>query len=496
MPLTRRDSLKLTSLVASSAALASCNPSIFQMAAGRPPLSSWGPLDPADFLALNRLTFGPRPEERARFTRIGLQAWVEEQLAPEAIDDFSCDLRLKSLDTLEMKAQDLADLSDKIFDDIDKKTVPDELRQATLLRQVYSRRQLFETLVEFWSDHFNIATVKGDCFYLKTVDDREVVRKHTLGSFRDLLWASAHSPAMLVYLDNQSNHKGAPNENYARELMELHTLGVHGGYSQQDVMELARCLTGWTVKEHFWAGDFTFDDGLHDTGEKLVLGMRIPPGGQAEAESVIETLAGHPATAGFIATKLARRFLGDPPPGEIVQRAAAAFTQTHGDLRAVLRVILLDGLVAVPVAKYKRPVHFVVSALRMLNAETDGGPALQDYLLRLGQTYFGWPTPDGYPDRDTAWQGNLMPRWQFAFGLVCGELEHTSLDLQALQATSGAKDLPKAFDALASLLLGAPLQPAVRDELIAAVRLAGASDEDLLPVLAGGILASPAFQWR
>jgi uncharacterized protein (DUF1800 family) len=495
MTLSRRDFLKLTGLVASSAALAACSPSIFQRVAGKPALLGWAPLPGADFLALNRLTFGPRPEERARFEQVGLQAWVEEQLAFESIDDFACNLRLQSFDTLNMKAHELADLSDKIFDDIDLQSVPDELRQATLVRQVYSRRQLFEVVAEFWSDHFNIATVKGNCFYLKTVDDREVIRKHALGSFRDLLWASAHSSAMLTYLDNQVNHKGAPNENYARELMELHTLGVHGGYSQQDVMELARCLTGWTVKEHFWTGDFSFDDGLHDTGEKFVLGARIPAGGQDEAESVVEALAKHPSTAQFVATKLARRFLSDPPPEEIVRRAAAAFTQTNGDIRATLRVVLLDGLVLAQ-PRYKRPVNFVAASLRMLGVDSDGGPAVQDYLLRMGQRAFNWPTPDGYPDRDAAWQGNLMPRWQFAFGLVRGELENTSIDLDGLREVSGAKNLPESIDAIASLLLGAPLASAQRDAWIASVQSAGASEDETLAVLTGGILASPAFQWR
>lgn len=493
--MNRRDFLKLSGLVAASAVLSGCNPTLFQRAAGRPALSGWDTLPAADFRTLNRLTFGPRPDERVRFAQIGLQNWVEEQLAYESINDFACDLRLKSFDTLRMKAHELIDISDKILDDVDQELAPTELRQATLVRQVYSRRQLFEVMAEFWSDHFNIATIKGDCFYLKTVDDREVIRKHTLGSFRDLLWASAHSPAMLTYLDNQVNQKGAPNENYARELMELHSLGVNGGYSQRDVMELARCLTGWAVKEHFWYGDFTFNEDMHDTGEKFVLGRRIPLSGQAEAEGVIEVLAQHPSTAQFIATKLARRFIADPPPAELVQRAAKAFLRTNGDIRATLRVILLDGL-SLAAARYRRPINFVAASLRMLNAETDGGPAVQDYLLRMGQRPFNWPTPDGYPDHDAAWQGNLMPRWQFAFALVRNELDNTNLDLPALREASGAETLPTTLDAIASLLLGAPISPAVRAEWIAATQAAGASEEETLAILIGGILASPAFQWR
>ncbi len=493
MNLSRRDFLKLTGLVAASTALASCAPANRLLA----PLANvaWLALSAADFLALNRLTFGPNAEERVRFAQIGLTNWIEEQLAPDAIDDFGCELRLRNLGTLGMSASDLFDVSDQIFDNVDRLKVPQELRRATLLRQVYSRRQLFEVMAEFWSDHFNISTEKGDCYYLKTVDDREVIRKNALGSFRDLVWASAHSPAMLVYLDNQANTRGAPNENYARELMELHTLGVEAGYSQQDVMELARCLTGWTVKEHFWRGQFTFDANVHDTGVKRVLGMEIVEAGQAEAERVIERLAEHPAAARFISTKLARRFLADEPPAEIVARAAKTFEQTHGDIRSVLRVILLDGL---PLAqpKYKRPNQFIASALRALNAETDGGDAVQEYLLRLGHVPFNWPTPDGYPDRAQAWQGNLLPRWQFAFALAQNEMKGTQIELQKMMDTVGAKTPEKSADQIASLLLGSSLETSARDELLAALHSAGADEAESLRIFTAGILASPVFQWK
>jgi Protein of unknown function (DUF1800)/TAT (twin-arginine translocation) pathway signal sequence len=495
MTLSRRDFLKLSGVVAASVSLSACGPMLYQRLSGNPPLSSWPTLDALDFRALSRLSFGPRPEERSHLKDVGLQAWVEEQLAPDSIDDFNCTLRLQAFDTLTMQAHDLVDLSSRLLGNMDRSVVPDELRQATLVRQVYSRRQLYESLVEFWTDHFNVATAKGDCFYLKTVDDREVVRKNALGSFHDLVFASAHSPAMLVYLDNQANYKGAPNENYARELMELHTLSVQDGYTQSDVMELARCLTGWTVKDHFWTGDFTFDNRVHDEGVKTVLGMTLQNAGQAEAEAVLEALAKHPNTANFIAYKLARRFLSDPPPPAIVQRAAATFLATRGDIRAVLRVILLDGL-SQSQPKYKRPVNYMVSALRLLNAETDGGAALQDYLMRMGQTYFGWPSPDGYPDRDNAWDGNLFPRWQFAFGLVRGEISNTKIDLGNIVNVADTKNLRDAIDAIATLLLGLPFDPAARDELIIAVGAAGASEAEILPVVTAGLLASPTFQWR
>ncbi len=496
MSLSRRDFLKLSALVTASAALSSCAPAwnAYRRLAGELPSAPWVPLDERDFLALQRLTFGPRVEERARFQEIGLGAWIEEQLDFESINDVDCDLLLSPFKTLKMEANELEAISNKLFEDYDREMVPNELRQATLLRQVYSRRQLYELMVEFWSDHFNIYIEKGNCFYLKTVDDRAVIRKHALGSFRDLVWASAHSPAMLVYLDNQANEKGSPNENYARELMELHTLSVNGGYSQQDVMELARCLTGWSVKEHFWLGDFVFEEDAHDTGTKKVLGITIPNAEVKEAEQVIEVLVEHPSTAHFIATKLAHRFLADEPPPEIVAKAAQTFLDTNGDIKSVLRAILLDGL---PLAqpKYKRPANFILSALRMLNAETDGA-GVHEYLLRMGQAYFNWPTPDGYPDRSVVWQGNLMPRWQFAFEFIRDEIKGTKHNLKALTDVSLSDSLHDDVDAVAALLLGTPIVPVARDELINSVLAAGASEEETLQIVTAGLIASPTFQWR
>lgn len=516
LPLSRRRFLQLAGMVAAGAALAACDNEnalsrpvqrLRQRLAGQPaPLGPWPDEDAATFAVLNRLTFGPRPEERRRAAEIGLQAWIEEQLAPATIDDGATDLLLTGFDTLTMRAHELHAWSDKLFDDEDRATVPDELRRATLLRQIYSRRQLYEGMVEFWSDHFNISVEKGECFYLKTVDDREVIRPHALGKFRDLLHASAHSPAMLVYLDQHVSDKRHPNENYARELLELHTLGVDGGYTQRDVMELARALTGWTVVERSdllawrWRGDFVFDPSRHDDGVKTVLGMRLEPEGQREAERVLEALAVHPGTARFLTRKLARRFLGPDAPAELLARAAQTFLQTDGDIRAVLRVLLLDGVAALPPSPpggegrgmrvFKRPVNFVVSALRQLNAVTDAGQPLLEMLARSGQLPFGWPTPDGYPDHAEAWQGNLLPRWQFALALAQNEIEGTEINTMELFAAASP---PALADRLATLLLGAPLPAPQRDSLLTALREAGA---ELPQVLTAGLLASPTFQWR
>ncbi|MBI5822625.1 MAG: DUF1800 family protein [Chloroflexi bacterium] len=491
--LSRRDFLKLASLVTASAALSSCAP-VYRRLAGDLPIVPWTALSTNDFLALNRITFGARVEERARFAEIGLQAYIEEQLDFESINDLACDLQLSTFKTLNMEANKLEGISNELFDGYDREKAPNELRQATFLRQLYSKRQLYEVMVEFWSDHFNIFMDKEKEFFLKTVDDREVIRKHALGNFRDLVWASAHSPAMMVYLDNQANEKSHPNENYARELMELHTLGVDSGYTQKDVMELARCLTGWNVKEHFWLGDFVFKEDIHDTGEKNVLGLSIQPSGIKEAEQVIEMLVAHPSTAKFICTKLARRFIADDPPQELIEIAAQTFLNTNGDIKSVLRVILFDGL-AFAKPKYKRPVNFLLSTLRMLNAETDG-IALHEYLVRMGQLYFNWPTPDGYPDYNEAWQGNLMPRWQFSFALIRDELKNTKHNLQSLLDVSSTGILQDDVDSITSLLLGNPLERLARNGIIDSVRTAGATDEETLQIIATSIIASPAFQWR
>jgi uncharacterized protein (DUF1800 family) len=504
MSLSRRDFLKIAGLLAANTALASCSPIYEQLAGTLKPPGSPVSLPPGVYPALSRLTFGPSMDERDLAAEIGLKAWIEEQLASEKIDNSPAAWRIRRLDVLELSAGQLRDRADKLFDDYDASLVVDDFRQATLLRQIFSRRQLYEVMVEFWSDHFNISMEKGDCWFLKIVDDREVIRQHALGKFRDLLQASAHSPAMLVYLDNQSNVKDAPNENYAREVMELHTLGVDGGYDQQDVMELARCLTGWTVKESFHLGEFTFDETVHDPGAKQVLGYIIQSNGQSEAEAMLDRLARDPATAHHIATKLVRRFIADDPPKGLVERATRTFNQTDGDIKSVLRSILLDSespsgspLSGWMQPKFKRPVNFIVSSLRMLGAETDGGRALHDHLSLMGQRLFAWPTPDGYPDTASAWMGNLLPRWKFAIDLAANQINGTQIDLAVLLESTGASEIETILDSLHPILLGAPMPIDVRDTVAQSLRDAGAGDDlESASIILAGILASPAYQWR
>jgi hypothetical protein len=494
--LSRRDFLKLAGIVAGSAALSSCAPAYENLArlGDDSPLPQGG--DPQTFALVNRLSFGAGVADLKRVADVGIHAWVREQIEYTSVPDEACNLRLRQFKTLDLSANDLFDLSDKIFEEKDRLTVPDELRQATLMRQTYSRRQLYERMVEFWSDHFNISTEKGDCFYLKTVDDREVIRPHALGFFGDLLWASSHSPAMLVYLDNQSNLKDAPNENYAREVMELHSLGVEGGYAQQDVMELARCLTGWTMKEHFWRGDFKFDEDVHDNGVKKVLGKEITAAGQDEAERVIRDLGLHPSTAHFLGFKLCRRFIADEPPAALIGSVAETFTATNGDIHAVMQTLLTEGIPHIQ-PKFKRPADFIISALRQLDARTDGGAPLQKYLARMGQPYFTWPTPDGYPDTSAPWMSNLIPRWQFAAALAQNEIKGTSIDVENLLEKSGATGIESFAKWASTLLLGVPLPETECQRLATALRTAGAGDDVATArVVIAGLLASPAFQWK
>ena len=494
MSLNRRDFLRAFGASAAMLALAACRTPYDRLAdLDQPAYEDLSAGRVADFQRLNRLTYGPTLVERTRVANSGIHGWIEEQLDWESIDDGAARLCLRRFDSINREANELYSW--------EPEQVVADLRGATILRQVYSQRQIYELMVEFWSDHFNISLDKEDCWWLKPVDDRTVIRPHALGNFRDLLWASAHSPAMLVYLDNQANEKSHPNENYARELMELHTLGVDGGYSQHDVMELARCLTGWRVKNSFWNGDFTFDKAAHDDGPKWILGQSIEPNRQGEAEEVVERLATHPSTARHIARKLAQRFLGDHPPTEIVQQAENAFRQSDGDIRATLRPILLDGVANTLLQpKYKRSLNFVLSALRQLHSQTDGGPSLHEALSQMGQLSFAWPTPDGFPDEDALWANNLMPRWRFALDLVTGGISGSEIALAGLfqRPASNAKiDEPdNQLDQLAMLLLGQSLPTGLHQNLVRTLAPTGADEDDTARLFAAALVASPAFQWR
>jgi uncharacterized protein (DUF1800 family) len=430
-------------------------------------------VDP-DVHLLSRATFGPRPGDLDRIRELGRDRWLDEQLHPEHIDDTACELRTAVIDTVHLEPG--------LVFEFPPEQVETELARHTLLRAVYSKRQLEEVMTEVWADHFHVAIGKASCRHLRTPYDRDVLRRHALGRFRDLLEAATLSPAMLVYLDGRDNRRGpSPNENHARELLELHSLGAHGGYVQRDVMEAARALTGFVVTEDGKSpGSAVFVPERHDDGPKVVLGHAIAAGGgRADVDRLLDIVAGHPSTARRVAEKLSAAFVADDPPASVVAAAERAFTSSGGDLRAVVREILVSGgFFAAAGAKIKRPFRFVVSALRALTADTHAKGAVIDALGRMGQAPFSWPTPDGYPTRGEAWLGTLLERFRFAFDLASGRLEGARVP---------AGDLFRATDrrGLAAHLFGRAPTAAELGALDAAPQ-----DVDALALA----LSSPAFQ--
>jgi len=315
--------------------------------------------------------------------------------------------------------------------------IANDLTEAKLLRAIYSNHQLEELLVDFWYNHFNVFLNKGGDRYLVPAYEREAIRPHVFGKFYDLLLATAQSPAMLFYLDNwesvapataptrpnQKNKRGL-NENYGRELLELHTMGVDGGYTQQDVIEVARCFTGWTIANPRKGGGFEYNDKVHDKAQKIVLGHVIPPGGgMNDGLEVLQILAQHPSTAHFISLQLARRFVADDPPPSLVNRMAQAFGESGGDLRQVMQTMLASpefwsqGAYR---AKIKTPFEMVVSALRASNADVESAFVLGTELQKLGEPLYRKIEPTGYSSSNAEWISTaaLLDRMNFAVALA------------------------------------------------------------------------------
>jgi uncharacterized protein (DUF1800 family) len=444
---------------------------------------------PADARAvehvLNRVGFGPRPGDVERVMATGIQRYIDEQLRPDRVADSGMSGRLAGLSTIGMSSRELADKFERPAIEARKEkkandgaptpeekamqqkanSVVVELSEQKLLRAIYSERQLQEVLTDFWFNHFNVDAKKGPDRFMLTEYEREAIRPHVLGKFRDLLEATAKSPAMLFYLDNWMSAdpngphaemrpprvvrgpfgrpmlmgqpprvpqgKNAPkglNENYARELMELHTLGVDGGYAQRDVTEVARAFTGWTIQNPRTGGDFKFEPRLHDPGQKVVLGHVIKAGGgEGDGEEVLDILAKHPSTARFIATKLVRHFVNDTPPPALVDRVAERFRATGGDLREVMRTILTSPEFLAPDAyraKVKTPFEFVVSAVRALGADVTDAMPLVRATQQLGMPLYQCQPPTGYKDTADAWvnTGALVGRMNFAVQLTSGKM--------------------------------------------------------------------------
>jgi uncharacterized protein (DUF1800 family) len=519
---------------------------------------------------LNRLGFGPAPGDIERVRKLGLDKYIEQQLRPEAVADDRMASRLADLDTLTRSSRELAneyflpaqmerrrtqqqaaaqapgtatekrDLRTPAQVELmqGERRVFTDLAQQKILRAVYSERQLNEVMVDFWFNHFNVFAGKGQTRNYLTEYERDAIRPHVLGKFRDLLGATAQSPAMLFYLDNWQSAapEGAPtsasndrrtgglnrrrpfgrpgqiagppqrrtiadlppaaqnrrprglNENYARELMELHTLGVDGGYTQKDVQEVARAFTGWTIANPRQGGGFAFEPRMHDDGEKIVLGHKIKRGGgRQDGEEVLDILAAHPSTAHFIATKLVRRFVADQPPPALVDRAADRFRETKGDIREVVRTIVTSPEFFAEEAyraKVKTPFEFVASAVRAASADTTNAMPLVQAMRELGMPPYQCQPPTGYADRADAWvnTGALLSRMNFAVALTDGRL-------RGLRAPTSLLNLPveTARDTITDEVLAGDVSSTTRTTVEKAARPSQA---------VALLLGSPEFQRR
>jgi uncharacterized protein (DUF1800 family) len=537
------------------------------LAAGKP--ASAGPSNPEDRAivhVLDRMGFGPRPGDVDRVRAMGLQAYIEQQLRPERLSDEAMAGRLASLPTVTLSSREIvrdyllpvqllrrqqqqqqrqqqapqtgasqesgpARTPELVEAARNARAVLDDISSQKLLRAIYSERQLDELMVDFWFNHFNVFAAKGATRGYVTEYERDVIRPHVLGRFRDLLEATAKSPAMLFYLDNwqsaaaagvpttasrertaaasrripvrrgqtllpprQPSRPAAPtrqaprgiNENYARELMELQTLGVDGGYTQKDVQEVARAFTGWTIERPRLGGGFRFEPRLHDDGEKIVLGHRIKAGGgESDGERVLDILARHPSTSRFIATKLVRRFVSDDPPPSLVERAARRFRDTDGDIREVVRTIVTSPEMFAPAAyraKVKTPFEFVVSAMRATGAESSSAVALAAAARDLGMPLYMCQPPTGYADRAGAWvnTGALLNRMNFAVALTGNRLRGVRMPDGAMVADAG-----RARDALVGGVLAGDISPATAATIARAERA---------PQAIALVIGSPEFQ--
>jgi uncharacterized protein (DUF1800 family) len=336
-----------------------------------------------------------------------------------------------------------------------------DLYEGKLLRAIYSNRQLDDVLTDFWFNHFNVYLDKGADRYLVTEYERDVIRPHVLGKFKELLEATAKSPAMLFYLDNwqsvgpvgaqaqgKKNARGL-NENYGRELLELHTLGVDGGYTQTDVTEAARCFTGWTIRQPQRGGEFFFNGRVHDEGEKIVLGVRISAGGgMSDGEKVLDLVAHHPSTAHFISQQLAIRFVADEPPASLVDRMAETFRKTDGDLRAVMKTMLESREFFSQGAwrsKLKSPLEVVASAVRASGGEVDYAFPLANQVAQLGQPLYRKQEPTGYANFSREWlnSGGLLARMNFAVQLADNKVPGVKVDAPAAGIALGSPEFQK-----------------------------------------------------
>ena len=435
---------------------------------------------------VRRASYGATAAEVAKANQLGFQGYINYQLNYTRIDDSAVDTAVAQRWPL------LSQTSDALFS-ADSNTVRAQLQESTIYRAAFSQRQLYERMVEFWSDHFNQDYDKVG--YLLVADQRDVIRKHALGKFPNLLKASAHSASMMVYLDQTASTNKAPNQNYAREIMELHTLGVDGGYTQDDVAELSRVLTGWRVQGR---GQFFFDPTKHDIGAKTVMGVTIPASpsqtvdGINEGEKMLDFLVNHPNTMRFIATKMLKWLLTPNPTETQIAAIASVYKATGGDIKAMVRAILNDAWLAAAPMKLKRPFHFLASSLRS-TAPTIVSMATFNSQLNnnLGQSLFAWDTPDGYPDKIEYWAGNIVPRWNYAT-VVSALNSQTTAAVDTTAYRAGSPDA--AVDLIDQNFFGGEMPLVTRNALLAYVK-AGTFNDTRVREAIGLAISANAFQW-
>jgi len=518
------------------------------------------PADQQVIHALSRLTFGARPGDVQKVRAMGLDKWVDLQLHPGRIDDSSLHDFLGHYDILKRDQNDmLRDFAEaqrsrrrakreavdtgrasRRRGDVmqqremnSRRSLVQALQSARVARAVSSNRQLEEVMTDFWLNHFNVFAQKGppQPFFIPEFE-QEAIRRNALGKFRDLLGSVARSPAMLFYLDNARSmadsarprlaaqrgsmqrarqrqiRPGGLNENYGRELLELHTLGVDGGYTQKDVIDVARALTGWTIRPPAAGGGFVFRPEMHDAGEKIVLGHRLAANrGIEDGEEVLDIVARHPATARYIATRLARRFVSDNPPQALIDRATATFTRTDGDIREVVRTIITSDEFFSQQAfrsKVKSPFEVVVSALRAMNAAPDSTPRTAQAIARLGEPLYGHQAPNGYPETGDTWMnaGAILNRINFGMAAAASRIPGASvLAIPGLDSLASAPRA-KQVDAVVSLLLGGSVSPDTRAVLTSGenpLAAKGETGRERLTGIAqviGLAIGSPEFQRR
>jgi len=443
--------------------------------------------------AVNRMSFGARPGEvDAIINNGGWEAWAKQQLNPDSIDDSAVDKEVAK--RFPWTKMNLMQIHDQYYEEKDnRKILYEGLPDSVFFRATFSKREFKEMVVDFWRNHFAVDQPHDQDFSRSWTDvdyEENVIRKHAFGTFKEMLFASATHPAMLEYLDQQLSKKGEWNENYAREVMELHTLGADRGYTDKDVQELSKVLTGWRYDKSY---KFAFDPSWHQPGNKYWLGMTIPEG-YAGGEKALYFLATHRFTAEFISTKLVRYFINDNPPDALVKRVAGVFHDTDGNLPKVYEAIILSPEFISRQnyrAKFKTPFQFAVSSLRATDAKVESFNKTALTVAQMGEPVYQCADPTGYRDVAESWMdaGVLTKRWDYGWELTRGSI-------QGAQISPAFVDRYKSLKAedLETKLIEDMIGGEIGDREIKALQAAAAENDT--PRMVGLILGSPSFQQR